>query len=132
VVEVREHLRPRVVLADDYPGLIPALTRLLSPTCDVVGHVADGAALLDAVASLRPDVVVVDVHLPGINGLEACRQIRTSSRDAAVIVISAAADEDIHERALAVGASAFINKYEIADHLEAAVRQAFDDASATD
>jgi len=88
--------------------------------------------LLDAVASLRPDVVVVDVHLPGINGLEACRQIRTSSRDAAVIVISAAADEDIHERALAVGASAFINKYEIADHLEAAVRQAFDDASATD
>jgi CheY-like chemotaxis protein len=121
-----------VLVADDYPGLISALARLLSHSCDVVGHVADGIDLLDAVGRHRPDVVVVDVHLPGINGLEACRRIRELPLPPAVVVISAATDAAIRERALAVGASAFVTKYELANRLEAAVQQAFGETSVSD
>jgi CheY-like chemotaxis protein len=63
-----EQERRRVLLADDYLGMHPALTRLLMPVADVVGHVYDGAALLDAVMQLRPDIVVLDVKMPGANG----------------------------------------------------------------
>ena len=122
--------RPRVLLADDYPALITALTRLLTPSCDVVGHAADGAALLEAFADVRPDVVVVDVNLPGLNGLEVCSRIRASTRNAAVVVISATTDPAIQERALAVGATAFVSKYELAGKLEDAVKRAFDGTSA--
>jgi DNA-binding NarL/FixJ family response regulator len=121
-----------VFLADDYPGIVAAVARLLAPTCDVVGHVVTGVGLLEAVAHLQPDVMVVDVHLPGMNGLEACRRIRESSLNAAVVVISAATDAELQSAALAAGASAFINKYKMADELEAAVRQAFCEASASE
>ena len=74
--------RPRVLLADDYPGMIVALERLLRPSCDVVGHVADGADLVKAVALKDPDVVLVDVCLPTLNGLEACQHIKRLSPQA--------------------------------------------------
>ena len=109
-----------------------ALCRLLAPSCDVVGQVADGAELLAAVERLRPDVVLVDLHLPGMNGLEACRRIRDSRLAAAVLVVSATTDADIQTRALEAGAAAFISKYRIADDLEAAVMKAFDETSASE
>ena len=121
--------RPRVLLADDYAGLIAALTQLLTPSCDVVGHAVNGTELLEAFADLRPDVVVVDVNLPGVNGLEVCRLIRESTRNAAVVVISATTDPAIQDRALAVGATAFVSKYELAGKLEDAVKRAFDGTS---
>ena len=55
--------RPRVLLADDYPDLVKAISRLLSLDCDVVGSVTDGGALLEAVQRLQPDVIVLDVNL---------------------------------------------------------------------
>ena len=81
---------------------------------------------MEAVTRLRPDVVVLDVHLPGMNGLAACRQIRGSALNTAVVVISAATDPEIQGYALAAGASAFVSKYAIADDLETAVKQAFE------
>ena len=120
------HLRPRVLVADDYPELVVAISEVLGPSCDVVGHVADGVALLEAVTRLRPDVVVADVHLRGMNGLEACRQIRQSPPNAAVVLISAASDAEMRSLALAAGAAAFVSKYAIADDLAAAVARAFE------
>ena len=69
--------RRRVLLADDYPGMHSALTRLLAPWGDVVGGIDDAAGLLDAIARLRPDVVVLDLSMPGVDGLQACRQIKS-------------------------------------------------------
>ena len=116
--------RPRVLLADDYPGIITALERLLQTSCDIVGRVADGADLVKAVALKSPDVVLVDVWLPTLNGLGACQQIKRISPQTKVIVLSATDDPAIQQRAVELGASAFVPKYRMACDLEAAIERA--------
>jgi DNA-binding NarL/FixJ family response regulator len=118
-----EQERRRVLLADDYAGMHPALTRLLMPVADVVGHVYDGSALLDAVMQVRPDIVVLDVKMPGANGLDACRQIKSSAPDVDVIVFTAADDANLRVRAFEAGASAFVVKFGVARGLVAAVQR---------
>jgi CheY-like chemotaxis protein len=68
-------LRPRVLLADDYPDMVKAVSRLLAVDCEIVGSVTDGSALLQAAQRLQPDVIVLDVNLPNVLSLEACREI---------------------------------------------------------
>jgi len=118
-----EQERLRVLLADDYPGIHPALTRLLLPVADVVGHVFDGGALLDAVMQLRPHIVVLDVRMPSANGVEACRHIKSSAPDVHVIVLTAADDANLRVSADEAGASAFVVKFRVANDLLAAVRR---------
>jgi two-component system, NarL family, response regulator DevR len=115
-----EQERRRVLLADDYPGMHLALRRLLIPTCDVVGSVYDGAELLEAVMRLRPDVVVLDVKMPGANGVDACRRIKSTAPDVDVIVFTAA-DDALRVSAFEAGASAFVLKFRVADDLVAAI-----------
>ena len=67
--------RPRVLLADDYPDIVKAVSRLLAQDCEIVGSVADGSALLETAQRLQPDVIVLDVNLPNVHTLEACREI---------------------------------------------------------
>ena len=102
--------RPRVLLVDDHPGIVKALSRALSPECDVVGVIADGREVADAAARLQPVVIVVDLNLPNVNGLEVCRQVTQNNPDVKVIVISAMSDDDIKDEALAAGASGFFHK----------------------
>ena len=102
--------RPRVLIAEDHPGMAKAICRMLSLDCDVVANVADGSAVLEAVQQLHPDVVVVDLNLPHVHGLEVCRQIKQHNPDAKVVVFSAMNDPDIRQRSIEVGASAFVCK----------------------
>ena len=102
--------RPRVLLAEDHPAVAKAVCRLLTLDCDVVGTVADGSAVVEAAQRLRPDVIVVDLNLPNVTGLEVCRQIIQLNPEAKVIVFSAFNDPDVRRRSLEVGASAFIYK----------------------
>lgn len=102
--------RPRVLLADDYPGMVTAVSRLLSLDCEVVGTVADTSALMESVQRLQPDVIVLDLNLPDLSGLEACRQITQAHPHTKVIVFSAVTDPEVRQRSLAVGASAFVSK----------------------
>lgn len=126
--------RPRVLLADDYANILKAMERLLSSSCDVVGMVSTGAQLLDAASRLRPDVVVVDLHLPDMSGLEACRQLKAAAPDGSVILLTAANDPKVRQGAFESGASAFVPKYRAGDELLPAIERAFaglarDDAS---
>jgi DNA-binding NarL/FixJ family response regulator len=115
--------RPRVLIADDHPGVLATLCRVLNLECDVVGTVGDGAALLDSVAQLAPDVVLVDLNMPGLSGLDVSRQLTQSNPGVRVIVLSGADDAEIAERALAAGASAFFVKHRFrTEDLLAAVR----------
>jgi len=102
--------RPRVLLAEDHPGVTKAVCRLLALDCEVVGTVADGNAVLEAAQRLQPDVIVVDLHLPNVNGLEACRQITQAHPEMKVIVFTAMNDPDVRQRSVEVGAAAFIFK----------------------
>ena len=102
--------RPRVLIAEDHPGVAKAVCRVLALDCDVVGTVADGSAVLEAAQRLQPDVIVVDLNLPHVHGLEACRQITQVNPEAKVIVFSAMNDPDVKQRSFEVGASAFVCK----------------------
>ena len=102
--------RPRVLLVDDHPGIVQALGRVLSPACDVVGVIADGREVADAAARLQPVVIVLDLNLPNVSGLDVCRQITQNNPLVKVIVITAMADDAIRDEALAAGASGFFHK----------------------
>lgn len=117
--------RPRVLLADDYEGILTAVTRLLAPSCDIVACVSDGTVLLETVIRLRPDVVILDVRMPLVNGLDMCRQIREAAPATKVIVFTAADDAEIKKMAFEQGASAFVTKYRVADDLSPAIQKAF-------
>jgi DNA-binding NarL/FixJ family response regulator len=92
--------RPRVLLVDDHPGILKALGRSLSPGCEVVGVIADGREVADAAARLQPVVVVVDVNLPNVSGLDVCRHITQKNPRVKVIVITAVTDDAIRDEAL--------------------------------
>lgn len=102
--------RPRVLLAEDHAGVTKAVCRVLALDCDVVGTITDGSAVLEAVQQLQPDVTVIDLSLPHVNGLEVCRQIMQGNPEAKVIVFTAMNDPDVKQRAFEVGASAFVYK----------------------
>jgi DNA-binding NarL/FixJ family response regulator len=102
--------RPRVLIAEDHPGVAKAVCRMLSIECDIVGQVADGRTVVDAAERLQPDVVVVDLNLPDVHGFDVCRQIKQDNPDARVVVFSAMNDPDTRQRSVEVGASAFVCK----------------------
>ena len=122
--------RPRVLVADDYEDLLAALRRLLEPSCEVVGCVADGDALFESMARLQPDVVVVDLFIPPLSGLEICRRIKHLAPETMVIIMSASADADIVKEARLAGASAFVNKAAASDDLVPAIQRAMATRSA--
>ena len=117
--------RARVLLAEDYEALLVALRRLLTPFCDIVGSVADGLAVVDAAVRLRPDVTVLDLNLPTLNGLEACRRIKAALPLSKVVLITAADDDALRERAFELGACAFVLKHRLADDLIPIIQKAF-------
>ena len=102
--------RPRVLLVDDHPGVVEALGRVLSAECDVVGVIADGREVADAARRLQPVVIVVDLNLPNVSGLDVCRQITQSNPHVKVIVISAMTDDDTKGAVLAAGGLGFFHK----------------------
>ena len=113
--------RPRVLLADDHRLLREAFVKLLEPDCDVVGAVADGRALLEAAPRLRPDVVVLDVAMPQLNGLDAARQLKRSMPGVKVIFLTVSEDPDLAAEAFRAGASAFLLKNSAASELLQAI-----------
>jgi DNA-binding NarL/FixJ family response regulator len=98
------------MLVDDHPGFVKALGRVLSPDCDVVGVIADGREVADAAARLQPVVIVVDLNLPNVSGVDLCRQITQNNPRVKVIVITAMTDDAIRDEAVAAGASGFFDK----------------------
>jgi DNA-binding NarL/FixJ family response regulator len=121
--------RPRVLLAEDHPGVVKAVVRALSFDCDVVGVVTDGSEAAEAIARLQPVVSVVDVNLPNVNGVEVCHRILQTNPRAKVILISAMIDDQIQADALAAGASGFFSKFAVADELIDAIRRVWAECS---
>ena len=115
--------RPRVLLADDHRLLREAFAQLLKPTCDVVGAVADGRALLDAAPELRPDIVVLDIAMPLLNGLDAARQLKRLMPNVKVIFLTVNEDPELAAEAFRSGASSFLLKNSAASELLLAIQE---------
>ena len=116
--------RPRVLLADDHLLVGEALKSLLSPEFDLVGVVEDGRALVEAAATLRPDVIVADITMPHLNGIDALVQLRQNGDQVPVVFLTMQRDVRFARRALEAGASGFVLKHSAAVELISALRAA--------
>jgi|SRR5271157_3419704 len=115
--------RPRVLLADDHLILVEGLKSLLGHRCDIVGTVVDGRALLEAAAQLQPDLVVLDIAMPELNGLDAARQLKRTMPGVKLIFLTVNKDPYIVREAFRAGASAFLLKHAAALELTDAIEQ---------
>ena len=111
----------RLLIADDHPSLLEGLVSLLEERFEVVGAVANGHLLLDAAARLRPDVIITDISMPGLNGLEAVARLKAARADVKIIVLTIHADAAVVAEAIRSGASGFVAKMSVGDDLEIAI-----------
>jgi DNA-binding NarL/FixJ family response regulator len=116
--------RPRVLLADDHRVLSEGLKSLLQPYFDVVGIVSDGWELVAASTGLDPDVVVLDISMPSLNGIDAARQLRSASSRAKFVFLTMHREVVYATRALEAGASGFVLKHSAASELVTAIQEA--------
>jgi CheY-like chemotaxis protein len=115
--------RPTAFIADDHVEMHPLVRRILEPEFDVVENVLDGRALLEAALLFRPDLLVVDVFMPIMDGIEAVKRLK-SQLPVAVVFMSTDAEEENVQRALRIGVSTFVRKESAAEHLLPAARAA--------
>src|SRR5712675_1882283 len=116
--------KPRILIADDHRILAEGLRGLLEPEFEVVGVVADGRELVAAGKKHRPDVIVADVTMPSLNGIEAAVQMRALGINAKVVFLTMHRDVAYARRAMEAGAAGFVLKHSVASELVTAVREA--------
>jgi len=114
---------PRVLLADDHALLLGAFEKLLAAECEIVGQASDGRALVAAAEKLKPDVIVLDIAMPLLNGLEAGRQIKRKLRDVKLVFLTMNEDPELAAEAFRSGASAYLLKRSAASELTTAIRE---------
>jgi len=116
--------RPTVVVADDHAEIIAAVRSLLDSTCEVVGEAADGRELVELSARLSPDLMVIDLGMPRMSGLEALRECRAAGSTAIIIILTVSAEPALAEVALRAGANAYVIKDRLGEDLLVAIDQA--------
>jgi DNA-binding NarL/FixJ family response regulator len=116
--------RPRILLVDDHAALLEAATVLLSHDFDVIGTAGDGAALITEALRLGPDVIVADITMPGVNGIDAARQLRESGSSAKVVFLTVHSEEEFVNACLGIGAMGYVLKSRMKMHLIPAIRAA--------
>ena len=116
--------RPRILVADDHAQVRQRVVALLAPDFDVVATMPDGRAALDAAAQLRPELVVLDISMPGLNGLECAAEMLRWPDAPAIVFLTVHAEVEFLEAARALGADAYVLKSHMATDLLPAVRRA--------
>jgi DNA-binding NarL/FixJ family response regulator len=114
--------KPRILLADDHALVLEGYRRLLEESYELVGTVADGRALVDAAKKLQPEIVILDVSMPVLNGIDASAQIKKFAPKTKIIVVTMHADTDYVRSAFEAGASAYVLKRSAVDELEQAIK----------
>lgn len=116
-------MRPRVLVADDHPVMLEGIRVFLEPHLEIVGKVCDGRALVEAALELKPDLVILDISMPLLNGIEAAAQIRKSLPEVKFLFVTMHANPAYLEAALNAGGTGYVLKSaargEMADAIEA-------------
>lgn len=115
--------RPRVILADDHTLILDALKGLLEPEFEVVGMFADGRALMEGAAALNPNVIVLDIGMPMMNGLNAGQRLKQAMPLVKLVYLTMNHDADMAGEAFRLGASAYLLKNSAAIELQNAIRE---------
>jgi DNA-binding NarL/FixJ family response regulator len=113
----------RILLADDHRRLLELIRGFLEPTYDVVGCVEDGESLVEAAGNLQPDVIVTDISMPKLDGIEAANRLRESG-SSKIVFLTVHAGPDFAQAALKTGALAYVSKLRINTDLLIAIREA--------
>jgi DNA-binding NarL/FixJ family response regulator len=115
---------PRVLIVDDNDAMLVRAATTLNACCDVVGRVRDGRLALEAAETLQPDVIVLDISMPGMNGFEVAERLRQVGSRAAVVFLTVHDGDDFVEAAMAAGGIGYVVKPRLASDLIVAVREA--------
>jgi DNA-binding NarL/FixJ family response regulator len=116
--------RPRLLLADDHKIVLEGLRGILEPEFEIVGAVEDGRALVAEAERLIPDVVVADISMPGLNGMDAARQIKKMDEHVKIVFLTMHSDVSYAAGAFDAGASGFVLKHSAPQELITAIREA--------
>ena len=114
--------KPRVLLADDHRLVLEGFRRILEGQYELVGAVEDGRALLDSAKKLQPDIAIIDLSMPLLNGIDAATQLKKICPDTKIIIVTMHADADYVRSAFEAGASAYVLKRSAVDELEQAMQ----------
>lgn len=120
---MKQTKRPRILLADDHPVLLEGLEKLLSPEFDIVASVADGHALVQAAEATQPDVAVIDISMPALNGIEATRELRHLCPATRVLILTMHKEIGLLKEALWAGADGYVLKESVCQDIITAVRK---------
>jgi len=114
--------KPTLLLADDHPIVVEGISRLLQSEFELIGAVGDGWALLEAAKRLNPEVIVADVSMPLLNGIDAVRRLRKDNLHSKVLILSMHLDAELATEALLAGASGYVLKHSATEVLSDAIR----------
>ena len=114
----------RILLADDHPNFPEMEERLLEPEFEVVGKVCNGQALFEEAMRLRPEVIVTDISMPILNGIEAADRLKESGCNSRIVFLTVHSDTEFVRRCLSAGAFGYVPKSRIASELVPAIREA--------
>ena len=117
-------IRPRVLLADDHSAFLERTAALLKPQFEIVGTVADGIALVAEALRLSPDVIVADITMPGLSGIDAAHRLRELASTARIVFLTIHSEEQLVEACTAEGALGYVVKSHMKAHLIPAVHAA--------
>ncbi len=115
--------RIRVLLADDHEAMLDRVTDLLADDCDVIGTAIDGRQALEAAMELKPDVLVLDISMPVMNGIETARSLKELGAKTRIVFLTVHYDPDYAREALETGALGYVIKPRIASDLVAAINE---------
>jgi len=116
-------VRPRVLLADDHTLVLEGYRKILAPDFDVVGAVEDGRALLELAPTLQPDVILLDISMPGLNGIDAARQLKKIAPAAKLLIVTMHDDPAYVAEAFRAGVSGYLLKRSAVSELALAIRE---------
>ncbi|HKO30782.1 MAG TPA: response regulator transcription factor [Nitrospiraceae bacterium] len=116
-------MKPHIIVADDHRLVAEGVVKILEKECTVVATPTDGRSFIDAIETFRPDLALVDISLPLLNGLDACRHVKKSCPEVKIIILTMHAEQHFVHEAFSVGVEGYVLKTSVVDELLFAVKE---------